>query len=111
MENQNKSMQQNGNLMDRAYRNLVNSVAASLYAITEVSDEPDDSGFEHHYLWFLRYMLKYDGNPHGGDCTQMPYACDQCIIDEQREDAALLINKEAFYKYLIDEELCVVSGI
>lgn len=107
----NKYMQQNGNLMDRAYRNLVDSVAASLYAITEVSDEPDDSLFEHHYLWFLRYMLKYDGNPHGGDCTNMPYACDQCIIDEQREDAESIINKEAFYKYLIDEELCVVSGI
>ena len=56
-------------------------------------------------------MLKYDADAiHDGDCTQKPYACDRCIIDEQREDAALLINKEAFYKYLSDEELCVVSG-
>lgn len=111
MEIQNKFMQQNGNLTDRAYRNLVDSVAASLYAITEVCDEPDDSDFEHYYLWFLRYMLENDGSPHDGDCTQKCYSCHQCTIDEQRENAESIINKEAFYKYLSDEELCVVSGI
>lgn len=106
MEIQNKSTPQIGNLMDRAYHNLINSVAASLYAITEVCDEPDDSDFEHHYLWFLRYMLKYDANAiHDGDCTQKPYACDRCIIDEQREKAISIINKEVFQQYLIDEGL------
>ena len=103
MEIPNKSMQPIGN---RMYSNLLNSVAASLYAITEICDEPDDSEFEHHYLWFLRYMLKYDATAmHDGDCTQMAYSCDRCIIDEQREAAALLINKQAFEQYVIDEGL------
>lgn len=104
----NKYMQQNGNQM---YSSLVDSVAASLYALTEVYDEPNNKDFEHYYLWFSRFIRQNDGLPHDGDCTQQCYSCCQCIIDEQREKAELIINKEAFYKYLIDEELCVVSGI
>jgi len=67
---------------------------------------PDDTKFEHNYLWFLRYILKYDNTPHDGDCTQKCFACDQCIIDSYREKAIPLINKQAFDQYLVDEELC-----
>ena len=56
-------------------------------------------------------MKENDGSKHFGDCTNHAIACHQCIIDEQRDIAATMINKAVFDQYLIDEELCVESGI
>lgn len=103
-------MQQVG---EKMYSDLVDFMAASLYAVVESIDslEADkDTDLKHYFNWFYNYMKQNDGSEHFGDCTNHAIACNQCIINRQRANAALLINKEVFYKYLIDEELCVESG-
>jgi hypothetical protein len=104
-------MQQIGN---RMYSELVDFMAASLYAVVETTDSLEAnkaSDLKHYFNWFYNYMKENDGSKHFGDCTNHAIACHQCIIDEQRDIAATMINKAVFDQYLIDEELCVESGI
>ena len=101
----NKYMQLIG---DPIYNSLfIDHVAAFLFAISE-ADVPKE--VNHYYKWFADYTNKYDGEEHSGDCTQQPWTCSQCLIDDFRERALTIINSEAFNQYLIDEELCVASG-
>ena len=102
MEEQSKFLQQTGNQM---YKDLVDFTAAFLFSLGE-SDNPKDLLFWQQ--WFLKYIVVNDGSIHDGDCTQQPYSCPQCLIDSYREKAEIVINKQAFEQYLIDEELCVI---
>ena len=99
MEIPNKSMQLIGKVM---YSDLVDFMASFLYANTE-SDDPKD--LYHDFTWFLKYIVKYDGTEHDGDCTQKCFTCSQCLIDSYRDKAETILNKQAFEQYIIDEEI------
>lgn len=99
MEIPNKSMQPIGSPM---YSDLVDFTASFLYANTEADNHKD---LLYYFNWFFTYILINDGTEHGGDCTQQPYSCPQCLIDSYRDDAEAILNKQAFEQYVIDERL------
>ncbi len=98
----NKSIQQIGSQM--YHKLLIDHTAGFLFAVSEM-DSPEQ--FNHQYNWYRNFANKYDGEEHSGDCTQQPWSCSQCIIDDYRERALSIINTTAFNQYLIDEELCL----
>ena len=100
MEIPNRFMLPNGN---QIYSEFVDFTAAFLFSLGE-SDNYRDQIYYHQY--FLKHVGEYDGSKHEGDCTQQPFSCNQCLIDNYRDRALTMINKQAFDQYLIDEELC-----
>ena len=75
-------------------------VAAYLYSL---SDDCEGMGQDWHVQYFINIYNKYKDSEHNGDCTQQPWSCWVCFIDEYIDLATTMINEDSFNLYL--EEL------
>ena len=87
---------------EQIYDQLVDSVACFLYSVFETETNQD---LTHYQQYFKEFIAKYDNTKHAGDCTQQPFMCLQCLIDDFRDRAKSIIDKTGFDVYMDKEEI------
>jgi hypothetical protein len=81
--------------------NLVLLTAGYLYSLT---DDWTGKGQDYHIQFFINMYNKYKDSKHDGDCTQQPYSCWKCFVEEYIERAQSIINVDALNDYLKELE-------
>ena len=72
-------------------------VAAYLYSLT---DDYEGKGTEWHIQFFINMYNKYKDTEHDGDCTQKPWSCWRCFVENYVEEASNIIKLEALKDHL-----------
>lgn len=77
--------------------NLILLTAGYLYSLT---DDWTGLGQDYHISYFMSIYNKYKDSEHDGDCTQQPYSCWRCFIEDYIKEAESIIDISKLQAYI-----------